>query len=90
VPRKPVDFEWLGYTAQQIRILNGLDRLGDHDWVSDLRNQEAMPRMMRMLQATGLTITSTREAMRAIGYGKNALLQLDRWESERTIEQTRK
>ncbi len=43
-----------------------------------------MPKVLGDLDSAGLDISRIKEVMESIGYGKNALHQLDRWESKRT------
>jgi len=43
-----------------------------------------MPRLLGDIEEAGLPLARAKEAMRSIGYGKQALHQSDRWESKRT------
>lgn len=43
-----------------------------------------MPILLGDLQRAGLSLVQVKEAMASIGYGNEALHQLDRWESKRT------
>ena len=46
-----------------------------------------MPNILRDLNFAGVPITRVIEAMASIGYHKDALHQLERWESKRTTGQ---
>ena len=43
-----------------------------------------MPKLLGDFEETGLPLARVKEAMKSIGYGTQALHQLDRWESKRT------
>jgi hypothetical protein len=43
-----------------------------------------MPKLLGDLEQAGLPLAQVKEAMASIGYGKQALHELDRWESKRT------
>ena len=43
-----------------------------------------MPKLLGDFEEAGLPLARVKEAMESIGYGKQALHQLDRWESKRT------
>ena len=43
-----------------------------------------MPKLLGDLEQAGLPLVQVKEAMASIGYGKQALHELDRWESKRT------
>ncbi len=43
-----------------------------------------MPALLRDIADAGMSIERVKEAMAMIGYPKDSLHQLDRWESERT------
>jgi hypothetical protein len=81
---KPANFEWLGFTEEQIKLLNFLDFVGNNAWSRNSQTESLMPTVMGNLSAAGLTMDQIKEAMRAIGYSRDALHQLDRWESKRT------
>jgi hypothetical protein len=43
-----------------------------------------MPTLLGDLEEAGVPMARVKEAMESIGYGRNALHQLDRWEAKRT------
>lgn len=43
-----------------------------------------MPGLLSEFEQAGLPLARVKEAMASIGYGKEALHQLERWESKRT------
>ena len=43
-----------------------------------------MPRLLTRAEEVGLTLAQVKEAMRFIGYHRDNLDMLDRWESKRT------
>jgi hypothetical protein len=83
VARRPPNFAWLGFTDEQVQHVDFLDHLGNNGWARNTQTDAIMPTVMGDLERAGLTITQVKEAMAAIGYGKDALQQLDRWESKR-------
>jgi hypothetical protein len=84
VSRKPANFQWLGYTDEQTRLLDHIDFLGNNAWDRTSQTDVMMPAVLGELAALGVTIDQVREAMASIGYSKDALHQLERWESKRT------
>ena len=82
--RKPPNFEWLGYTDEQLRLLNSLDHAGNNGWSRNSYTEERMPRLLADCEQAGLTLDGVKEAMSAIGYRRDELHELDRWESKRT------
>ncbi len=81
---KPPNFEWLGFTDEQIGLLNFLDHLGNNGWDRNGQTEEVMPRLLAQVEEAGLTLAQVKEAMRSIGYHRDDLHQLDRWEAKRT------
>ena len=43
-----------------------------------------MPHLLAQAQEVGLTLAQVKETMRSLGYNRDALHMLDRWESKRT------
>jgi hypothetical protein len=84
VARKPANFEWLGFNPDQLRLLDLLDHLGNNGWARNPQSDALMPGLLGECSDAGLSLDVVRRAMEDIGYGKNALHQLDRWESKRT------
>jgi len=82
--RKPANFQWLGFTAEQIELLDFLDFVGNNGWDRNSQSDELMPRLLADCEAQGLSLAALKDAMRSIGYSPGALHQLDRWESKRT------
>jgi hypothetical protein len=84
VARKPANFEWIGYTKEQIELLDFLDFIGNNAWTRNGQTEVLMPKILGELAAKGVAIVRVKEAMDSIGYSKQALHELDRWESKRT------
>lgn len=82
--RRPNGYSWQGFTAKQGELLDFLDHLGNNGWARNGQSEELMPKLMGDLQVAGLTLNRVKEAMATIGYDKDALHQLDRWELKRT------
>lgn len=82
--RRADNHEWVGYTPEQATLLNTLDTVGNNAWTRDSYSEGRMPGLLRQLHESGLPIEKVKEAMRSIGYEKNALHMLDRWESKIT------
>ena len=85
MPRKPVDFVQLGFTAEQSTWLNHLDVIGDETfsgtnaWDSNTLTDEVVPQLLRNLRRVGLSLNWLQQAMTAIGYSRGAVLRLDNW-----------
>jgi len=84
VARKPPNFNWLGFTEEQAGLLDYLDFIGNNAWDRNGQTEEAMPRLLGRFEQDGVPLVRVKEAMASIGYEKDALHQLDRWESKRT------
>jgi hypothetical protein len=83
--RRPQDHHsWQGFTEEQADLLDFLDHLGNNGWARNPQSEEAMSGLMSDLDKAGLDVEQVKEAMASIGYDKDALHQLDRWESKRT------
>ena len=81
--RKPDNFEWLGFSAERLRLLDFIDVIGNNGWARNSHSEELVPRKLTEWAATGATIDDLVAAMRAIGYYPENLHQLRRWESRR-------
>jgi hypothetical protein len=75
---------WRGFTQEQADLLNYLDHDGNNGWARNPKSEEVMPKLMDDLCRAGLTIATIKAAMESIGYDKEDLHELDRWESKRT------
>lgn len=84
VALKPANFEWLGFTEEQIGQLNFIDHLGNNGWARNSQTDAIMPSLLAECAELGLTVDRIKEAMKSIGYDRHALHELDRWESKRT------
>jgi hypothetical protein len=86
VTRKPPNFSWQeqGFTQKQADLLDRLKFYGNNGWARNPQAEVVMPGLLGDLEEAGLPLARVKEAMESIGYGKQALHQLDRWESKRT------
>ena len=82
--KRPSNVEWIGFTEQQAKELDFIDHLGNNAWDRTGQTDALMPEALGRLHALGVPIERVKEAMASVGYSKNALHQLDRWESKRT------
>ena len=82
--RKPPNVSRLGFTKRQAELLDFLDHLGNNGWARNSQTEALMPKLLGDLEQAGLPLVQVKEAMASIGYGKQALHELDRWESKRT------
>jgi hypothetical protein len=82
--RRPPNFSWQGFTPKQADLLDRLDFYGNNGWARNPQTEVVMPTMLGDLEKAGLPMARVKEAMESIGYGNDALHQLDRWESKRT------
>jgi hypothetical protein len=82
VTRKPPNVSWLGFTKRQAELLDFLDHLGNNGWARNSQTEALMPKLLGDLEQAGLPLVQVKEAMASIGYGKQALHELDRWESK--------
>lgn len=74
---------WEGFTPEQADLLDDLDVCGNNEWDRIAYTETRLPTLLYDLAETGLTLAQVKAAMASIGYGKNALHQLDRWDSKR-------
>lgn len=82
--RKPPNVSWLGFTKRRAELLDFLDHLGNNGWARNSQTEALMPKQLGDLEQADLPLVQVKEAMASIGYGKQALHELDRWESKRT------
>lgn len=82
--RKPPNFQWLGFTDEQIELLDFIDFVGNNGWDRNGQTDELMPKLLADVAASGMTMQQLKQAMASIGYDRGDLHQLDRWESKRT------
>lgn len=82
--RRPHNVSWVGFTDEQVELLDFLDHLGNNGWDRNGQSEALMPGVLADFEAAGMTIGQIVEAMRSIGYSPAALHQLERWESKRT------
>ncbi len=81
--RKPPNFEWIGYTNEQVGLLNDIDFYGNNAWDRNGQSDELMPKLLAKCANEGLSLKQIVEAMISIGYDRRAAHQLKRWESKR-------
>lgn len=82
--RKPANVAWIGFTQEQAELLDFLDHLGNNGWDRNGQTEELMPALLAEAASLGLTLAQVKVALGSIGYGRQVLHQLDRWESKRT------
>lgn len=82
--KKPNNFQWLGFTDEQIRLLDFIDHFGNNSWTRNAQTEKLMPKILSDCADAGLNVDQVIEAMRSIGYDDRALHMLTRWESKRT------
>jgi hypothetical protein len=82
--KAPEGFTWDGFAPDQAELLGLLDHVGNNGWARNSQTEELMPRLLKDLAVTGVSLVRIKDAMSSIGYEKEALHQLDRWESKRT------
>ena len=82
--RKPPNFQWFGYSTEQTELLDFVDFIGNNGWARNSQTDEIMTNVLAECNEAGLGIDQVIEAMRAIGYEKDSLRMLARWESKRT------
>jgi len=84
VARKPRNFTWLGFTEEQVGLLTYLDFAGNNAWSRNSYTEEVMPGLLDRFEQACVSLARIKEAMASIGYERDALHELDRWESKRT------
>jgi hypothetical protein len=80
--RKPPNFEWLGFTKEQVELLDLLDLVGNNGWSRNGQSETLMPRLLTECADAGLSPDRIIQAMEMIGYHKHTLHILERWESK--------
>lgn len=83
--RTPANLGWLGFTEEQAGHLDVLDHLGKSGWDRTSQTNGIMPSLLADLWESGLTMDQVQPAMSSIGYNRQALHQLERWESKRAM-----
>lgn len=84
MPRKPKNFQWIGYDAEQVQLLDLIDSIGNNGWGRNSQTEALMPGVLDDCERIGLSIQQVIQAMRSIGYSDRSLHMLERWESKRT------
>lgn len=82
--RKPPNFQWVGFTPEQLELLDFVDYIGNNGWARNSQTDAIMVNVLQDCVNAGMTIDDIVSAMSAIGYHRHALHQLRRWESKRT------
>lgn len=82
--RRPGNVAWVGFTAEQTKLLDFVDHLGNNGWARNSQSAAVMPSLLTNCEAAALTIDEIKAAMASVGYGQRALHQLGRWEAKRT------
>lgn len=82
--RRPTNVTWVGFTPEQVELLELLDYVGNNGWSRNSQTDALMPTLLRDCEAVSLTVERIKLAMAAVGYDRSSLHQLDRWESKRT------
>ncbi|MBB1195747.1 hypothetical protein [Curtobacterium flaccumfaciens] len=80
----PAELAWIGFTNAQHDLLEPLHTIGNNGWDRNGQTEEMMPRLLDRAAAEDLSLARIKEAMSAVRHTRNALHQLDRWESKRT------
>ena len=81
---RPENVHWVGFDAEQTKLLGLLDLLGSNGWAGSSQTEEVLPLLLGELHAAGVPLERVKAAMAAIGYDRQALHELERWESKRT------
>jgi hypothetical protein len=82
--KRPKNFTWIGFTPEQVKRLDVLDHIGNNGWARNPQTEALMPRILQEFADDGIGIDRIKQAMDSIGYQRQALHELDRWESKRT------
>ena len=82
--RRPSNVAWVGFSPEQTKLLDHLDHLGNNGWSRNSQTDAVMPKVLAQCEEAGLSLDRIKDAMASVGYGGEALHQLDRWESKRT------
>lgn len=76
--RKPSNFQWLGFTRDELVDLDFLDLIGTHGWAPGPLTLDVMPALVLDLDRT-VGLTRAKQCMADIGYTEENLQMLDRW-----------
>ncbi len=79
--RKPRNFQWVGFTDEQVHDLDLLDRVGNNAWARNSQTEALMPDFILKLDRS-IGHDRVKQAMADIGYTDQALHMLDRWHSK--------
>ena len=82
--RRPASFTWLGFTPEQVELLESSTTSETTAGRGTAKTGAVMPKLMQEFADSGVELVRIKETMAAIGYGKHALHELDRWESKCT------
>ena len=66
--KKPDNFQWVGFSREQLSLLDHLDFLGNNAWASNGQSEVLMPKLLGELAALGVTVNQVKDAMAAIGW----------------------
>lgn len=80
---KPKNFQWIGFTKEQLDLLDTIDFIGNNGWDRNGQTEAMMPNLLSQCASAGLTIRQILDAMLQIGYDRRTVHQLQRWESKR-------
>ncbi|GAB3188254.1 hypothetical protein [Nesterenkonia suensis] len=81
--KKPHNFQWLGFTDEQIKLLDLIDHVGNNGWARNSQTEEMLPNVLAHCAKEGLTIDQVVSAMESIGYDRRTTHQLVRWDRKR-------
>jgi hypothetical protein len=79
-----VNFPWICFTDDQVKLLDFIDLLGNNGWVRTGQSDALMPKVLADVEASAMTIAQVKEAMKSIGHSRDAIHQRDRGASKRT------
>lgn len=81
---KPENVSWFGVTEEQGKLLDRIDQYGNNGWDRNGQSEALMPALLEQAERAGLTLEVILEKMGSLGYHRDALHQLERWERKRT------
>lgn len=76
--RKPSNFQWLGFSGEQIGQVDFFDYVGNNGWARNSQSELLMPGLPKDWADEGLTLEQLQDAMASIGYHDQALRMLAR------------
>jgi hypothetical protein len=82
--RRTCNVSWVGFTEEQVVLLELIDHLGNNGWARNSQTDEVMAAVLADCEAAKLDVHRVKDAMASIGYERSALHELDRWEFKRT------